>query len=395
MPTDQETEATRLPKKWSGLAKPANPSLLYLPQKCGGLGLVPISLLYKRLHVSSQCQLLRTVDPVVRHLATKHLQAEDQAKRHSFRPSVVVRDSWQVDPSMSRRALPFKTKREVAETDAKDRLAGLQNLQKQGDMIRSTTPVSAEVWAEVVNHLPPELLKFSLNAAMDTLPHNANLHLWRKKTSASCLLCLGDSKNLIHVLNSCDVARGLRRYNARHDDVLALLYEFLCNHLPAGMCSTAGLNSNYSFPLHIVSTDLRPDIVVWCDSLKKLWLVELTVCFDTLFEEATARKQLNYRDLTLAAEEAGYASSIITVEVGSRGMPNIDRFENLKHQFVLSKHEVHSLMMSLCAQAIRGSFAVWCSRNRATQLTLNLHCTYFSLICLFVTTCTCTCMLFC
>ena len=83
MPTDQETEATRLPKKWSGLAKPANPSLLYLPQKCGGLGLVPISLLYKRLHVSSQCQLLRTTDPVVRHLATKHLQAEDQAKRHT------------------------------------------------------------------------------------------------------------------------------------------------------------------------------------------------------------------------------------------------------------------------------------------------------------------------
>ena len=38
-------------KKWVGLAKPANPSVIYLPQKMGGLNLPLISTLYKRLQV--------------------------------------------------------------------------------------------------------------------------------------------------------------------------------------------------------------------------------------------------------------------------------------------------------------------------------------------------------
>ena len=51
------------------------------------------------------------------------------------------------------------------------------------------------------------------------------------------------------------------------------------------------LKDNYSFPLRIASTDLRPDIVWWEDNPKKLWLVELTVPFETGFKEAAERKE--------------------------------------------------------------------------------------------------------
>ena len=52
--------------------------------------------------------------------------------------------------------------------------------------------------------------KFVLNAAVDTLPHNANLYLWQKKDTDLCPLCSVDTRNLIHVLNACTVAKKIQ-----------------------------------------------------------------------------------------------------------------------------------------------------------------------------------------
>jgi len=35
----------------------------------------------------------------------------------------------------------------------------------------------AEVWGKTIQSLPSEQIRFVLNAAVDTLPHNANLQL--------------------------------------------------------------------------------------------------------------------------------------------------------------------------------------------------------------------------
>ena len=52
-----EMSATRYLKKWAGLTKSANPSLLYLPKESGGLNLPAITSLYKTLQVTRQCQI--------------------------------------------------------------------------------------------------------------------------------------------------------------------------------------------------------------------------------------------------------------------------------------------------------------------------------------------------
>ncbi len=44
-------------------------------------------------------------------------------------------------------------------------------------MIYSTTPDTPTIWANAVQCLLDESFRFVLNAAQDTLPHNANLHL--------------------------------------------------------------------------------------------------------------------------------------------------------------------------------------------------------------------------
>ena len=63
-----------------------------------------------------------------------------------------------------------------------------------GQMMRTASPDDACLWSKVVQSLPAE----QMNAAVDTLPHNANLHLWKKKSDC-CPLCR-ERQTLIHTL---------------------------------------------------------------------------------------------------------------------------------------------------------------------------------------------------
>ena len=91
---------------------------------------------------------------------------------------------------------------------------------------------------------------------------------------------------------------------------------------------TVDLSDGYSFPTHIAATDLRPDIVWWNDDQKTLTLVELMVYFETFYEAAS--KEERYHDLIDETRKAGYTPTLITVEVGSRGLPNMSGFQRLR-----------------------------------------------------------------
>ena len=151
-------------------------------------------------------------------------------------------------------------------------------------------------------------MKFALNAALDILPHNSNLQLWRKRTDSSCPLCK-ENQSLLHVLNNCRVARDLRRYNIRHDCVLQEIAKAIMPCLPPGTNFTVDITDRYKFPLHIVPTGLRPDIVWWSSSKKSLCLLELTVCFESNFEQAATRKIAKYVDLVDQATTSGYKTT--------------------------------------------------------------------------------------
>ena len=90
--------------------------------------------------------------------------------------------------------------------DDYERLTRLTILEKQGQMLAVSADEKAEVWGKTVQTIPAEQMQFVLNAAVDILPHNANLQLWRKKESDTCPLC-GERQTLVHVLNCCRVVR--------------------------------------------------------------------------------------------------------------------------------------------------------------------------------------------
>ena len=310
--------ATFYLKKWTGLAKPANSAILYLPHKMGGLNLTLVSLYYKRLQVAKHSHLLTSSDHCVRHIAERSLKKDLTLKRSKFRPSVVVRDGMVANPDFSRQSLSKIAKAVVQEETFDERHEQLLGLQREGQMFQCASSDAAAIWGRVLLQLSDDHRKFAINSAVDTLPHNANLHLWRKRNNNTCFLC-GDRQSLIHVLNICPVALQARRFNRRHDAILRQIVSTISSNLQLTEKLTSDL-SEYEFPHHIVPTTLRPDVVWWDDQKKKLKLIELTVCFETSFEAAAKRKQLRYAELKQQAQREGYRTSLITLEVGSRGI---------------------------------------------------------------------------
>ena len=356
--------ATRALKKWSGLTSSSNTSILFLPAKKGGLALPSLVSLYKKLQATKMVQLFLSHDSGVRETADLRLAEEERRKRLAFKPAIMVNSIFSEDHPQSRKALTKVVTSLLAEEEDEVRRDSLQRLPSQGEMARSWGETSPDLWVKVIQDLPPEPMKFALNASLNTLPTNANLHLWGRNVSDICSLCNKSRQTLLHVLNDCPMAMKLRRYSKRHDEVLEVIGEFVCTRLLPIYSITIDLPSKtYSFPHHITPTSLRPDIVWWSDHLKELWLFELTISFETVVAGARTRKCRNYRDLLEAAKVAGFKSKLITVEVGSRGMLGDEDFDPLKEVIKASRKEFSTLLSQVIRTTILGSFKIWVSRN--------------------------------
>ena len=79
------------------------------------------------------------------------------------------------------------------------------------------------------------------------------------------------------------------------------------------------LSQRLYFPPEIATTNLRPDLVLWSSSTKKVYIVDLTVPWEDAVEEAYKRKSLKYAELAADAEQRGWKAGVCPVEVGCRG----------------------------------------------------------------------------
>ena len=77
---------------------------------------------------------------------------------------------------------------------------------------------------------------------------------------------------------------------------------------------SADLKTSLQFPVHIIQTEKRPEIVAWSDSKKSVLLIELTVPW-----EEHERKKNRYETLRADCVEKGWICHVIPIEVGCRG----------------------------------------------------------------------------
>ena len=214
---------------------------------------------------------------------------------------------------------------------------------------------SALAWSKAVQSSSSQLLKFAVNAAQDTLPHNANLALWKKGSMVTdkCQLC-GERQTLAHILNCCQVALSHHRC---HDDVLRVIVGYLKEELSEDYTVVAdlGIELSYLFPPQLAISDLRPDITVLSQLEKEAMLIELTVCNEASYEAAQHRKTEKYLELASEVEANVFNAELITLGVGSRGLVCTKGFQHLCETFSGGKRRWRQLLQDVSSPAIRGS----------------------------------------
>ena len=87
---------------------------------------------------------------------------------------------------------------------------------------------------------------------------------------------------------------------------------------------TTGWNMEVDFEKRLVfpalvQTTIRPDIILWSKTGKKLIVIELPVPWVTTCEEAYQRKKAKYSELLDLCKEKGWRIWLFPVEVGVRG----------------------------------------------------------------------------
>ena len=82
---------------------------------------------------------------------------------------------------------------------------------------------------------------------------------------------------------------------------------------------SADLKTSLQFPVHIIQTEKRPDIVAWSDSKKSVLLIELTVPWEENREEAYERKKNRYETLHADCVENGWICHVMPIEVSCCG----------------------------------------------------------------------------
>ena len=243
------------------------------------------------------------------------------------------------------------------------------------------------------------LASFCLVSTYDTLPSPTYLKIWRIVTEAMCTLCSIDVFITLIILGACKVSLLQGRYTFRHDTVLrqviAGLKTFISHiketmpisaktstefvkkgakvppkrsppvgilHHASDWVLIADLNSNYCFPVHIAFTQLRPDITIFSNSLRKVILIELTCPCEENMESWHGTKINKYSALKTIIESKGWCVELFAVEVGARGYCSksvLCCFKKLGFNNALIRNSIRKLSKSF----MECSFCIWLARN--------------------------------
>lgn len=312
---------------------------------------------FKKLQVTrfSRLLIITSRDATCRFLAHR-LSEQDKGAAKKFSAAVEADRIVSQHPKLPRKQISTQAATEVTEADTQAHFHHAQSLQRENDLMLQENKADDQ-WTVATTKLPENIFAFGMKAVTDTLPHNSNLCLWKKIQSNHCPICVNDRvhhcQTQLHILNSCHTALKQGRYNVRHDKVLSILFQHLQTNLPPTFCVSADLgDTEYRIP-HYLLTDLRPDIIVWNEH--QMHLFELTICWETNFQDAATRKEAKYLHLIEAVREKGIAGHLHTIQVGSRGFLDVRSLCRL----FLQLHKYQQNCKISGTRATHASSAMW------------------------------------
>ena len=250
-------------------------------------------------------------------------------------------------------------------------------------------------WREI-SAMETSAFRFLLRATYDVLPSPHNLKKWGKTGNDNCIKC-GNKGSLRHVLSNCPVSLTEGLYTWRHNEILKVISKVVeaqteeinrakpkrdrrsiafvkagsgargrrtCPTIHGQLHSASDwkvavdLSEQMTFPPEIMVTELRPDIVLWSCSTRRVILGELTVPWEENVQTAHEYKALKYTELVNSCKERGWKVEYYPIEVGCRGYA-----PRSLHTFLtvlgLARRNRRKVVEELLTTATRSSAWIW------------------------------------
>ena len=228
-------------------------------------------------------------------------------------------------------------------------------------------------WKSFMWDIPQGVLKFAINAGINTLPTLDNLRRWGKRTNDRCPFC-GNIGTLLHVLSNCSVALDQGRYTWRHDSVLSSIIACIRPVLNDGFSLYSDLRGFQAphggvIPPNVLVTPLRPDLFLVDESARQVVLLELTCPWDSNISRAHDFKQEKYAPL-VADLSVNYKVFHFSVEVSVRGQVskgNRARLKSFIYRCCRDPKKVTAPLISNCSKlSLLCSYSIFCARKEPT-----------------------------
>lgn len=105
----------------------------------------------------------------------------------------------------------------------------------------------------------------------------------------------------------------------------------------------ADVDQQIAVPTEIVTSTLRPDLVLWSNTLYAVYIIELTVPWEDATDETSKRKRLWHAELMVDAEQWGWRATVCPVEVGCCGFIATPTVKLLKELWIYCQALCHTI----------------------------------------------------
>ena len=233
----------------------------------------------------------------------------------------------------------------------------------QGSFFSNVTKFSLshlnKVWSTAQSKLPKNIYNFTIRYINNSLPTRKNLSRWGFSSSSECSFCLGP-ESLLHVVAGCQCY--LDRFTWRHNSIL----NFLANTLQTVNGSVLYADvPGFKSPSIITGDTYRPDLLLSLSN-GSLYVVELTVGYETNLENNVKRKKAKYRELVRQLDENFDEVNFVNLSMSSLGIfaQECSTFLEMLENVGLDKNYRTFCVRKMMTIAIRSTYYIFCCRNK-------------------------------
>ena len=176
-------------------------------------------------------------------------------------------------------------------------------------------PKLNSIWSSVQSQLPKNIYNFTIHYVNNTLSTRKNLAKWKISSTADCSFCLFP-ETLLHVVAGCQTYLTQGRFTWRHDSILHFLAKSL--QVVKGIALYADI-PKFKSPSIITGESLRPDLLI-TSSDNCLYVLELSVSFESNLKNNLSRKKEKYKELTKVLHSQFKKVTFVNLAISALGV---------------------------------------------------------------------------